>query len=472
MRCAWSHGLFVLCGAGEVIPFNSKHNYAAPIGSKAAGAAFKDTWTLSDIDEAWWGEIAETNLGLYKTLEAAKHTAGNSAMSYLIYMAVRMLELHRILKRTGSCYLHCDPTMSHYLKAVLDAVFGLDSFRNEIVWKRVTAHNDPSRYGAVHDIVLFYTKSEEWTWNRVFTQYAQEYVDRYYKYQDKRGRFWTNTITGAGTGNGESSEPWYGYDPAQHGRHWSPPKTGEYAKYVEKTIKNYSDTTGVHARLNLLDEHGFIIHPKRRTSMPQLKTYLEGMPGIPLQDIFADIQALQGLGHSKLERLGYPTQKPLALLERMIRASSSEGDFVLDPFCGCATACSAAERLNRKWVGIDISDMAYELIKTRLVREAGITKFTKGAGIIIHRTDIPIRKGRRSHDIKHTLFGKQAGRCNLCEHEFEFRHMETDHIVPKSKGGHDDDSNLQLLCGHCNRVKSDGTMAEARVRLKDLGVLK
>lgn len=142
----------------------------------------------------------------------------------------------------------------------------------------------------------------------------------------------------------------------------------------------------------------------------------------------------------------------------------------MDPFCGCATACSAAERLNRKWIGIDISPKAAELLNARLVNEAGLDKFTKGAGIIIHRTDIPIRKGRRSKDIKKQLFGVQEGLCNLCRHGMDFRHMEVDHKTPRSKGGQDDDSNLQLLCGHCNRVKGDRTMAEAKVRLAELGI--
>ncbi len=200
---------------------------------------------------------------------------------------------------------------------------------------------------------------------------------------------------------------------------------------------------------------------------PYLKKYLAAEPTRNAPSLWTDIKPISA--QSK-ERLGYPTQKPIALLERVIKASSNEGDMILDPFCGCATACSAAERLNRKWVGIDVSSKAADLMNARLITEAGMDKFTKGAGILIHRTDIPIRKGNRSKNIKHQLFGMQEGRCNLCRHEIEFRHMEVDHVIPRAKGGADDDSNLQLLCGHCNKVKGDRTMAEAKTRLAGLGL--
>lgn len=170
------------------------------------------------------------------------------------------------------------------------------------------------------------------------------------------------------------------------------------------------------------------------------------------------------------EDLTYPTQKPLKLLKRIIESSTKPGDVVLDPFCGCATACSAAESLDRQWVGIDISEKAVELLKHRLVREAGLDKYTKGAGNIIHRTDIPRRGGRRSPCIKNILYGKQEGGCSLCGMHFEIRHMDVDHRVPDSKGGPDSDDNLQLLCHHCNITKGTGTMAEARVRLRELGI--
>lgn len=195
--------------------------------------------------------------------------------------------------------------------------------------------------------------------------------------------------------------------------------------------------------------------------------YESDHPGKPLSNIWNDIDAVRGK-----ERLDYPTQKPLALLERIIEASSKHGDWVLDPFCGCATACSAAEKLNRKWIGIDISKKAYDLVRERLGREAGIEKFTKGAGIVINRTSPPIRDGMRTPCVKDMLYGKQAGNCMGCGHHFEYRHMEVDHIIPKSKGGQDVDENLQLLCGHCNKVKGGRLgMDELKVKLREKGIL-
>ena len=426
-------------------PFNSKHNYAAPIGSKAAGAEFKDTWTLKDIDEAWWGEIQHDNPGLYKVLDAAGKVGSKSIKAYLIYMAIRILEMHRILKNTGSLYLHCDPTMSHYLKTVLDSIFNTSNFKNEIIWKRGTAHNDASRYGAIHDVIFFYVKSKDYNWNKMYTPYSQEYIDRYYKFDDDdgRGRFWTHDISAKGLQGG-----------------------GYHFKYKGINIVwRFSET-----RIKELDADNRIYWPKKKSAMPKIKRYLNDAKGIPLQDLFLDVKSLAGFGANKNERLGYPTQKPIELLKRIIESSSNENDVVLDPFCGCATACSAAEVLDRKWIGIDISSKAYDLVKIRLRREAGLDKFTKGAGELVHRTDIPVRKGQRARDIKCILYGKQEGHCNGCRHWFEIRNFHIDHIIPTSKGGPDDNSNLQLLCGSCNSVKGNRTMAYLLSRLKELEI--
>ena len=418
-------------------PFNSKHNYAAPIGSKAAGAEFKDTWTLKDIDEAWWGEIQHDNAGLYKILDAAGKTGTRSIKAYLIYMAIRILEMRRILKNTGSLYLHCDPTMSHYLKLILDSIFGNLTYHNDITWKRTSAHNDGKRYGKISDQILFYSKSKKYTWNIVYQPYSEEYVKREFKHKDDRGQYKHSDLTAQSLAGGG-----YEYEFMGHNRIWKRPKKSMIALVKDDRI-----------------------YVPRNNGVPRYKIYLNESKGIPLQNIWIGIQNVQGN-----EKLGYPTQKPIELLKRIITASSNEGDTVLDPFCGCATACSAAEVLDRKWIGIDISPKAYDLVKIRLRREAGLDKFTKGAGELVHRTDIPVRTGQRTRDIKCILYGKQEGHCNGCCHWFEIRNFHIDHMVPTSKGGPDDDSNLQLLCGSCNSIKGNRTMAYLLSRLKEFAI--
>lgn len=432
-------------------PFNSKHNYAAPIGSKAAGAEFKDTWTLQDVDVAWWGEIADTNMALYKALEACRYTAGKSAMSYLIYMSIRILEMRRVLKETGSIYLHCDPTMSHYLKMVMDAIFGTENFRNEIVWRRHTSihgsfQHKPKQWGRMTDTLLYYAKTPKAPISpymilteedrRIKFNLVDEHGKRYY---DDSAHIWNSPGMGV---RPNLCYKWRGFE-NPHPTGWRLSKERLEEEYQKGSI---------------------VILPNGRL---QRRKYESEFRGTPLGNLWTDVPPVFG-GE---EKLGYPTQKPLALLERIIHASSSEGDWVIDPFCGCATACSAAEKLGRKWIGIDISPKAYDLLSVRLKREAGLDKFTKGAGILVHRTDIPIRKGQRSPDIKDKLYGIQHGCCNLCRNWFEYHHLEVDHVIPKAKGGLDDDKNLQLLCGHCNRVKGDRTMEEAMVRLKELGII-
>ena len=415
-------------------PFNSNRNYAAPVGSAAAGAAFKDTWTLSDLDVAWMGLIADEQPAMYQVLQTAGITHGKGMQSYLCMMAVRLLEMRRVLKDTGSIYLHCDPTAGHYLKLLMDSIYGTRNFRNEIVWKRSHGHGSAKRYGPIHDTLLFYSKTDKFLWADARLPYDEGYVARYFKFDDSdgRGRYWADNLTGSGTRNGATGEVWRGFDPTEKGRHWMyPPDT-----------------------LDQLDADSRIYWPKSATAWPKLKRYLAEAKGMPLQDIFDDIYALQVMGGNRKERIGYPTQKPLALLERIIKASSNEGDIVLDSFCGCATACVAAENLGRRWIGIDISPKAVELVNMRLQQSMGDLFHNR---LVTARTDIPIDIDAPVpyRQNKHVLFGQQEGKCNGCRSEFPFRVLEVDHIIPRGGGGQDNIENLQLLCAHCNRVKGD-----------------
>lgn len=448
-------------------PFNSNRDYAAPIGSRAAGAAFKDTWTLSDIDLAWHGEVAESEPALYKVIDAAGMAHGKAMKSYLIMMAVRLLELRRILKDTGTIYLHCDDTANHYLKAVMDCLFGRANYRNEIIWKRTAGRSDARRFGRVHDALLVYSKSARYTWHTPYVAHNPDYVKRQYRYQDEIGYWRADRLTASGTSAGESGKPWRGIDPGLVGNHWRTPTKGGMNDFIiaRELIPGWPDAyPGVHDRLEALDAAGLIYWPERGTK-PALKRYLESTKGTAVEDIFSDIPPVQA---SAKENTHYPTQKPLALLERIINASSNPGDVVLDPFCGCATACVAAEKLGRQWAGIDISPNALVQVRQRLRNELGLFSLS-----VIHRTDLPRRtdlgKIPPYRTQKHTLFGQCEGICK-CEIAFPFRNMTVDHIVPVVKGGTDHLENLQLLCNACNALKGSGTQEEFLAKLRERGL--
>ena len=440
-------------------PFNSNRTYEAPIGSKAAGASFKDAWTLDDVDVHEHGELADRNPASYAVIEAARQAHGKSMQSYLIFMAVRLLEMWRLLKPTGSIYLHCDDAAGHYLKLLMDGIFGARRFCNAITWRRAVSHNDPGRFGRISDYLLFYARGDNWTWNDVREPLDGAKLKESYPQEDKEGRrYRSDNLTGPmhGSRKGESAQEWHGYDVASRNRIWSPPKTGGYADYIEKRwIPGYKSIASVHARLDALDAAGLIIHPTTGF-WPGLKRYAVADKGKPLQDIIYSPTGFTN--YSGKERLGYPTQKPLALLERIVKASSNPGDLILDPFCGCATTLVAADRLGRQWVGIDLSPLAIKLVNDRITEERDLF----GGAIALDappiRTDIGEMPNYRTH--RHRLYGEQEGICAGCGTHFPFRVMDVDHILPRSRGGTDHIDNLQLLCSGCNRSKGSKTMAE------------
>ena len=443
-------------------PFNSNKNYEAPIGSKAAGAAFKDTWTLSDVDLAWHGEIAEREPKVYAAIDNAGMLHGPGMKSYLIMMAVRLLEVRRVLKPSGALLLHCDPTADAYLRILLDVIFGASNFRNEIVWKRTFSNARGARkVAAIHDVLLLYAASPTMVTNAVYTAHDPAYVAKFYRFEDEHGRYQPVVLTAPGTTNGDSGKPWRGTDPGDKGRHWSSPTA--FPAHVEKPEDWEKLTT--RQKLDRLEALGLILWPKTG-STPRFKRYLSTSAGQPMTDMVLDVPPLS---HAAKERVGYPTQKPLALLDRLIKTASDEGEVVLDPFCGCATACVSAESLGRQWIGIDLSPVAATLVESRLHDQFGI--FAE----IHHRTDIPRRTdlgnlpNYRTH--KHALFGKQEGHCAGCRIMFPFRNFEIDHVIPRAKGGSEHVDNLQLLCGACNRAKGTGTQAELIAKLRDRGQL-
>jgi site-specific DNA-methyltransferase (adenine-specific) len=355
-------------------------------------------------------------------------------MAYLTYMSQRMIEMHRVLKNTGSLYLHCDPTASHYLKSLLDGIFGKQGFRNEIVWKRTTAHSDSGKFGMNSDYVLYYAKSNKCTFHLQFQEYSDEYKKRFR--EDQNGRlFVDNSLSAKGLSGGG-----YQYEFKGVFDFWRCPK--ETMQQHEKEDKLYFTSAG-----------GI-----------RLKRYLDELSGLPCQTIWTDINPLNS--QSK-ERTGYPTQKPLALLHRIIKASSNEGDIVLDPFCGCATTCVAAQQLGRKWIGIDIEKQPVKILIDRLSNDAGLFKDFIATDQIPKRSDLKIVLP--SETVKQRLYKQQNGKCSACGVDLEIRHLEIDHIIPKSKGGGDYYENYQLLCGSCNKIKGDRPMEYLRLKIETRG---
>jgi site-specific DNA-methyltransferase (adenine-specific) len=333
-------------------PFNSNATYnvlfRGPSGdqSQAQIEAFEDTWHWNNAAERAFDEVMQGRNGDVADMLRAMRSflKDNDMMAYLTHMAVRLVELHRVLKPTGSIYLHCDPTASHYLKVLMDAVFGTRQFRNEIVWKRTSSHNDASqgltRFGRTHDLIFFYPKDKQPSWRLQFAAYSEAYLDQHYSNRDSQTgrRFKTSDLTAAKPG-GDVSYEWKGVYPPQ-GRYWA------YSK----------------ANLQKFEDEGRLVYAAK-SGMPRLKHYLDEMPGVPLGDVWDDIPPVNSQAQ---ERLGYPTQKPVALLERIISASSNPGDVVLDPFCGCGTTVHAAQKLGRQWIGIDITHLSISLIEKRL----------------------------------------------------------------------------------------------------------
>lgn len=333
-------------------PFNSNVDYnllfKSPKGhqSDAQITAFEDTWHWSEQAEKEFSEmLTQANTDVTEVVRAIRQFLGeNDMMAYLVMMANRLLELHRVLKPTGSLYLHCDPTASHYLKIVMDAVFGKEQFETEIVWKRYGSHSNSNSYGAVHDILLFYKKSPICTFNKQYIPYDDQYIKERFKYADADGRRWAEQNLGNPAVRPNLMYPFK----AKNGITYDPPTNGW----------KYSPD-----RMQVLDDENRLHYPAKDGGRLRLKSYQDELQGVQLSDVWTD---LVSIGGTSGERLGYPTQKPLALLERIVSISSNPGDVVLDPFCGCGTAVHAAQKLGRQWLGIDITHLAISLIEKRL----------------------------------------------------------------------------------------------------------
>jgi DNA modification methylase len=400
-------------------PFNSKRTYSAPVGTKAAGASFKDIWTWEDVDVFCLEKLSVDYPDMVDFIKSIGKIHSKAMMSYILYMAQRLIELHRILKETGSLYLHCDPTASHYLKQLLDAIFGSNNFRNEIVWCYRGMPAKAKKFQSKHDIILFYRKSEKAIFNQLFDE----------------------------------------------------PTEGSLRTFASGRSKGYN--VNLSKKMVTVFDWEKYDEAVKNKKLPSDLNPVEFSGGMPPMKDWWEIKILGGPGNK--ERTGYPTQKPLAILDRIIKASCPEGGVVLDPFCGCATTCVAAQRLGRKWIGIDIEEKAIDILLERL-DDGAEGKSARGIFVEkpVHTTLIPVRTDveellitkETKNDIKKRLFAIQEKLCNGCMGSFDIVNLEIDHIVPKSKGGGDYIENYQLLCGHCNRTKGARPMEYLRMKIE------
>lgn len=371
-------------------PFNSNRSYNVLFARRTGRApaaqvkAFDDTWKWDTNAARTYQEVIEGGGDLSRALRAFHELLGSTDMlAYFTMMAPRLLELRRVMKPTASLYLHCDPTASHYLKVMLDATFGPTRFRSEIVWRRTSAHSDTkqgrAQHGRVHDVILYYTKSDDWTWNPLFTAYSESYAANEYRHQAPDGRRYKEGDVTAAKPGGDTSYAWRVKRQGPDAR-WEADLTDEYANPIPGweylAVTPYEGRYWAYSKAKMAEfaAGGKLIH--RSTGAPRLMLFADEMPGIGPQDLWTDIPPISS---GAAERLGYPTQKPIALLKRIIAASSNEGDVVLDPFCGCGTTVDAAQTLKRNWIGVDITEVAIQVIRERLkIQHAEVDYITRG----------------------------------------------------------------------------------------------
>ena len=368
-------------------PFNSSRDYnilfkqAKKDTVQAQMTAFTDTWTWhKSIHDDFF--LDHNNAKLFDLMDALFKILGKSdMMAYLLMMAPRLLEMHRILKSTGSLYLHCDPVASHYLKILLDVVFGAQNFRSEIIWRRTNSHNNLTRqYGPIHDSILFFAKSIKSKFHLGVRPYNKQYIESRFKHEDINGRFQLNYLTGPGIRNGESGKEWRSFNPTNVGRHWAIPKS--LREFLDNDILN----KGSIATLEYLYKKDLIVFPQKDGGQPMYKQYIG--KGVLYQDIWAYQPNTQGILYqskecidedvkyleSETEKLEYPTQKPVGLLERIIITSADKDSIIFDPFCGCGTAIIASEKLRNKWIGIDITFLAIDVMIDRLQKDFNLKR--------------------------------------------------------------------------------------------------
>ena len=432
----------------------------------ATAVYYPPAWTLEDMRPEWVDEIELRRPDVLTVINAAKVAHGDSMAGFLTFLSVRMLELERVLKPTGSIYLHCDPLTSHFPRAVMDALFGSRNFKNEITWERERAPRSrgPKRWAWAHDTLLFYTGRQGHRWNPVLKEHPPEYWERYYRFEDNRGRFQLISLTGPGIRRGDQGAEWKGFDPASARRHWNVPMKALREFYPDHPDL---DSLGVIDKLELLELAG-LIHWPCTSTIPRFKMYADMTPGLPMTDVITTVEPVRE--HTG-EHTGYPGQMPEALLEIIIKASSNPADVVLDPFCGTGTACVVAERLGRRWIGIDTLPQAGEILAGRLDRlgsRPAMTVLTAPP----KRTDLADDHNTVSPaELRELLYDRQAGRCPGCEYDLPRHLLVIDRIAHPDKGEQDGPDHLQLLCLHCRALRGRNNMDHLQLQLFRKGIL-
>ena len=479
----------------------------------------RDIWSWDvDIHPDWLSRMEDDYPPVFAVIKAVEACASENEAAYIAFMAVRLIECRRVLKRTGGIYLHCDDHANGFLRLLMDAVFGAKNFRNEIVWRRSGGKSDARRWGRTTDRILYYAKSDKFTWNRQYQPLDPDYVSKTYRYDDDdgRGSYTTMPLHAAGLSGGESGRAWRGYSPGENGNHWRTPTKGAMSGFIIENglIPGWPmPGSSVHERLEALDKAGLIAWSSR--GVPRIKTYLSATKGKAASDLLTDIPMASGN-----ERTGYATQKPLALYERIIAASSNPGDVVLDIFAGCATTAIAAERLERRWVACDMAYRSWTMLKRRFrlnnialsdpegmratdealrlgLAEGAAVEWGKRASVLgpndlpargdedpepFHNLRKPARGGRTrksarsaswsgripKDEAKKLLIDEFGAECWGCgweaptfpSGERDLGLLEIDHIWARSdpttdEGGSDELYNLALLHSTCNKTKSN-----------------
>ena len=425
-------------------PRNSGRTLKTSGRAYATGFVYEDKWTANDARPDWEDEIAVRQPDAMYVINAFRLVHDEGMINYLVFLAVRLLELQRVMKPSGSIYVQCRTDSAHCIKAIMDTIFGSEHFKNDIAFGRIVPSGGSKRWKWAHDKLLFYAGPRTYTWNQVLQPHPADYYAQYV-FKDERGSYQSLPLAHEGVRHDDRGAEWRGYNPSENGRHWSVPMTLLQQLYPER-----NDLSGLTAQEKLeLLAASEVIHQSSTISAPRYKMYADATEGSRRSDIVATIKKVD---QKSQEGTGWPEQVPEELLEVVIRASTDEGDIVLDPFSGSGTACVVAEKLKRRWIGIEEAPGGYEVLVDRLRREVNL-KYMSRPGSAPSRADEKepsiLVTGDRA---KQALYERQSRKCNGCQHELPIHVLTTD-LVDRSPAVPTGIDNLQLLCHYCRVLR-------------------